>query len=73
MARTTRGTRILAALGIATLTLIGNGSATHAAPARSATYTAPTGIYRFAYPAAWTERHPKSLDVAVLAPIRTWW
>jgi hypothetical protein len=70
MARTTPGTRILAALGIATLTMIGNGSATHAAPApaRSATYIAPGGVYHFTYPATWTEQHLKNLDVAVLAP-----
>jgi hypothetical protein len=34
MARTTRSTRFLAALGIAILTVTGIGSAAHAAPAR---------------------------------------
>jgi hypothetical protein len=55
MARTTRGTRILAALGIAILTASGIGGAAHAAPAqaRSATYTAPDSSYHFAYPATW--------------------
>jgi hypothetical protein len=72
MARTACGTRFLAALGIAILTVTGIGSAAHAAPAqmRSATYTAPDGSYRFAYPATWTEQHASGVDVGLIAPDR---
>ena len=45
MVRTTRSTRILAALGIAILTVTGIGSAAHAAPARTQSgFVAPGGI-----------------------------
>jgi hypothetical protein len=70
MARTTRSTRVLAALGIAILTVTDIGSAAHAAPARmrSATYTAPDGSYSFAYPATWIALTNDYSDVVVEAP-----